>query len=48
MKYTGLAVLFLLACVVIGMRFPAAQRPVVAVGLAAAMVGAQLALLLWT
>jgi hypothetical protein len=48
MKYTALVVLFLIACVVIGTRFPAAQRPVVAVGLAAAMVGAQLALLIWT
>jgi hypothetical protein len=48
MKYTALAVLLLLACVVIGVRFPAAQRPAVAVGLAVAMVGAQLALLLWT
>jgi len=48
MKYTALAVLFLLACVVIGVRFPSAQRPAVAIALAAAMVCAQLALLLWS
>jgi hypothetical protein len=48
MKYTALAVLFLLACVVVGTRFPAAQRPAVAICLAAAMVGAELALLLWS
>jgi hypothetical protein len=48
MKYTALAVLFLLVCVVIGARYPAAQRPAVAICLAAAMVGAELALLLWS
>jgi hypothetical protein len=47
MKYTALAVMFLLACVVIGARFPAAQRPGVALVFAVAMVGAELALLMW-
>jgi hypothetical protein len=48
MKYTALAVLFLLVCVGLGVRFPAAERPVVAVGLAVAMVSAELALLMWS
>jgi hypothetical protein len=47
MKYTALAAMFLLVCVVIGARFPAAQRPAVSVGFASAMVGAELALLMW-
>jgi hypothetical protein len=48
MKHTALALLFLLACVAIGVRFPAAQRPAVAVSFALAMVGAEFALLMWS
>ena len=48
MKYAALAVLFLVVCVVIGVRFGGAERSAMAVGLAVAMVGAELALLIWT
>jgi hypothetical protein len=46
MPYTGLAVAFVLVAVLVGSVSPAAHRPWVAAGLAAAMVAAQLAFLL--
>jgi hypothetical protein len=46
MTYTALAVLFLLVSVAVGARTSAAARPRLALGLAAAMVAAQFALLM--
>jgi hypothetical protein len=48
MTYTALAVLFLLLCVAIGVRTPAAARTRVAAMLALTMVVAQFALLVWS
>jgi len=44
--YTALAVMFVLACVLVGCSSPAAARPWLAAALAAAMVAAQFAFLL--
>jgi len=46
MSYTGLAVAFVLGCVLIGSWSRAALRPWLAVCLAAGMVAAQLAFLM--
>jgi hypothetical protein len=46
MTYTALAVIFVLGAVLIGSSSPAARRPWLAAGLAAAMVAAQFVLLM--
>jgi hypothetical protein len=45
-KYTEVAIAFLIVCVAIGARSTRASSPLVAAGIAAAMVAAQLTLLL--